>query len=294
MRFELHPLCALFPRMVGAEFEALKADIKANGLRQPIVTHQGMILDGGNRYEACMAVGVKPLMTEYTGTNLATYVLSANLHRRHLSPGQQAAIVASAQDWATAHKQGGTGANQHGKEQTGNVAGLQTVAQRAAASGASDRTQRMADKLAKDAPDLAVQVAHGEISLPKAAAKSRPAKPAKATKKAKPAKQAPAMEPVVDPVLVAKLDDAQQAVEILSEDNDRLNDRLAVAAMQATEEERAAAAETIADLRAQIKTLTAELNAVKASRDGYMRENSELKSQCSRQKKQLDKLRVAA
>lgn len=72
-------------------------------------------------------------------------MLSANLHRRHLSAGQQAAIVASAQDWAKAQKQGGTGANQH-KEQTGNVAGLQTVAQRAAESGASERTQRMADK----------------------------------------------------------------------------------------------------------------------------------------------------
>ena len=81
--------------------------------------------------------------------------------------GQQAAIVASAQDWASAHKQGGTGANQH-TGQTGNVAGLQTVAQRAAESGASERTQRMADKVAKADPALAVQVGHGEVSLPQA------------------------------------------------------------------------------------------------------------------------------
>ncbi len=72
------------------------------------------------------------------------------LHRRHLSPGQQAAIVASAQDWAKAQPASRP-------EKAGNVAGLSTVAQRAAESGASDRTQRMADKVAKADPALAVQ-----------------------------------------------------------------------------------------------------------------------------------------
>ena len=35
-----------------------------------------------------------------------------------------------------------------------------------AQSGASDKTQRMADKVAKTDPELAKKVAHGEISLP--------------------------------------------------------------------------------------------------------------------------------
>jgi hypothetical protein len=82
--------------------------------------------------------------------------------------GQPAAIVAGLQDWARAHKQGGNGSNQHA-EQTGNVAGLQTVAQRAAESGASERTQRMADKVSTEDPELALKVAHGEVSLPTAA-----------------------------------------------------------------------------------------------------------------------------
>ncbi len=60
-----------------------------------------------------------------------------------------AAIVASAQDWSKAQSRGGNGNNQHKKEETGNVAALQTVAGRAAQSGASERTQRMADKVAK-------------------------------------------------------------------------------------------------------------------------------------------------
>jgi len=43
---ELHPLCTLFPRMAGDEFAALCDDIKANGQREPIILHDGMILDG--------------------------------------------------------------------------------------------------------------------------------------------------------------------------------------------------------------------------------------------------------
>jgi ParB-like chromosome segregation protein Spo0J len=166
---QLHHLCTLFPPMSGAEFDELKADIRSHGLRQPIVIHEGMILDGANRYRACKAIGLKPTTIEFDGDDAASYVLSANLHRRHLTPGQQAAIVASAQDWSKAHMRGGDGSNQHAqKEGTGNVAGLQTVADRAAQSGASERTQRMADKVAKQSPDLAKKVAHGEVSLPKA------------------------------------------------------------------------------------------------------------------------------
>lgn len=48
MPYELHPLCTLFPRVQGQEFESLKQDIKENGLTHPIVIHEGTILDGGN------------------------------------------------------------------------------------------------------------------------------------------------------------------------------------------------------------------------------------------------------
>lgn len=169
MKLQLHPLCTFFPRMDGSEFDALKADIKANGLRQRIVLHKGMILDGGNRYAACEAVGVPPLTVDYNGTDPVAFILSANLHRRHLTPGQQAAIVAAAADWSKAQRRGGDGSNQHGKkEQTGNLAPLLTVADRAAQSGASERTQKMADQVVKADPALGQRVAHGTTSLPKA------------------------------------------------------------------------------------------------------------------------------
>lgn len=182
---ELHPLCTLFPRVTGAEFEALKGDIKANGLRQPIVLHEGLILDGGNRYRACIEAGVKPKFAKFDGDNLVSFVLSANLHRRHMTAGQQAAIVASAQDWAKAQP-----ASRPKKEC--NVAPLDTAATRAAESGASLRTQKMADKVAKASPELSKQVAHGEISLPKAVAKVEGKKPE--PKPARPKKGEPTIE----------------------------------------------------------------------------------------------------
>lgn len=216
MKFELHPLCALFPRMAGAEFEALKADIKANGLRQPIVTHQGMILDGGNRYAACMEVGIKPLMTEYTGNNLVTYVLSANFYRRHLSEGQQAAIVASATDWAKAQTHGG---GRRGDQ--GATLHLETVAQRAAVSGASPRTQKTADKLVREQPALAQQVVRGEKSLNQAAKELKPPK----ASKPQPAKPAP-----VDPDDMATSDELLAQMKETQQENERLHEQTEIMA----------------------------------------------------------------
>ena len=168
--YELHPLCTLFPRLGDEEAARLAEDIKANGLREPITLCGGMILDGGNRYAACITAGVEPQFVEFDGPSIAAFVLSENLHRRHLTPGQQAAIVASIQDWSKAQV---AGSNQH-TTKAGPATlpdhSLSTVAKRAAQSGASERTQRMADKVARANPDLAKKVAHGEVSLPKAVA----------------------------------------------------------------------------------------------------------------------------
>ena len=73
-----------------------------------------------------------------------SFVLSAKPHPRCMTPGQQAAIVASAQDWAKAQSRGGDRTS----EQSASLH-FDSAADRAAQSGASDRTQRLADKVAK-------------------------------------------------------------------------------------------------------------------------------------------------
>src|SRR5262245_56882290 len=89
-----HPYADLFPLMTAEELDALAADIRANGLRKPIVLLEGKILDGRNRYKACLIAGVEPRFEDYTGDDPLGYVNSENIARRHLTPGQRAMIAA--------------------------------------------------------------------------------------------------------------------------------------------------------------------------------------------------------
>jgi len=75
------------------------------------------------------------------------------------------------------------------------------------------------------------------------------------------------------------IDDLKEAVGILSAENDRLNQRLAVEAMDASEDEKLSASVLIEELQAQVKSLSAELRAVKSSRDALMTENAAMKRQ---------------
>lgn len=95
---EVHPIAALFPMMTEEELQDLAADIKANGLRQPITLDAaGMLIDGRNRLHACELAGVRPLFTVFDGDAVA-FILSSNVARRHLSKGQQA--MATAKAWS--------------------------------------------------------------------------------------------------------------------------------------------------------------------------------------------------
>lgn len=263
MALELHPLCTLFPRIIGPEFEALKVDILTNGLRQPIVLHHGLILDGGNRYRACIEAGVEPETIEFAGGNLVSFVLSANMHRRHLTPGQQAAIVASAQDWATAQPVGRP-------EKSGNVAGLNSVADRAAQSGASERTQRMADSIARQSPDLARQVAHGEISLSKALEQLAPRAPTFVTQENTDAPDFGAVQQP-SPTLAAPTEEASPLEYSEESDDARMPTplELLVVAQKKIEERD----QEISALRARIELLeqgdlAAQIVALELDRDG--------------------------
>jgi len=92
-----HPLSKLFPPISPEDFDKLAGDIKLHGLHQPIVRYQGKILDGNNRYRACELVKIAPKFADFTGDDAQArnYVISANIHRRHLSPDQRRDIIAA-------------------------------------------------------------------------------------------------------------------------------------------------------------------------------------------------------
>ena len=181
----LHSLCTIFPKLDETAFEALKADIQTNGQRNPIMVKNGEVLDGQNRLRACEELNVVPWMQEYLGDDLVEFVLAQNLHRRHLTAGQSATIVALAQDWSLAHPKGKQPKSNkiNDLDEKTNVAILptkglpvDTQADRAEKSGASKRTQGSADKLVKENPELAKKVATGEISLNQAIKEIEPEK----------------------------------------------------------------------------------------------------------------------
>lgn len=92
---ESHPAAQIFPMMSGDELYGLAEDIKTNGLKDPIILLDGKILDGRNRYAACVKIGIEPTVETYKGRERPIdYVVSRNLHRRSLTPSQRAAVVA--------------------------------------------------------------------------------------------------------------------------------------------------------------------------------------------------------
>lgn len=110
LEYEFHEAADLFPMMGQAELEELARDIKDRGLMEPIRLFQGKIIDGRNRYRACKLAGAKPLFRDMGNmkvnggkqvlTDAGTYctptefVLSLNLHRRHLTAEQKREVIA--------------------------------------------------------------------------------------------------------------------------------------------------------------------------------------------------------
>jgi hypothetical protein len=94
---EFHEAANIFP-LDDEHTNALADDIRANGLRMPIETLDGKIIDGRRRSIACGMAGVKPTFRKIETDDPVAYVLSLNLHRRHLSASQCGMIAARAKE----------------------------------------------------------------------------------------------------------------------------------------------------------------------------------------------------
>lgn len=92
---EFHEVASVFPLMEGQEFTEFREDIREHGLKEPIWLHDGRIIDGRNRYRACQALNIEPELREWDGEgDLTAFVVSLNLHRRHLTESQRAVVAA--------------------------------------------------------------------------------------------------------------------------------------------------------------------------------------------------------
>lgn len=97
-RLQPHPLGAIFPPLGDEDYEVLCASIKNHGLMEPIILHEGKILDGNNRYTACKKVKVMPTFRNFDpkkdGEDPIQLVIIKNLARRNLTPSQAATLGA--------------------------------------------------------------------------------------------------------------------------------------------------------------------------------------------------------
>ena len=102
--YPVHPVASLFPMIDDDALNALAEDIKKNGQREPILVafldgrelNEPVIVDGRNRFKACEIAGVEPeFSNDYVMEphEIGPWVISHNLHRRHLTTSQKAAVA---------------------------------------------------------------------------------------------------------------------------------------------------------------------------------------------------------
>ena len=98
-----HPFAACWSAMEPKAFEAFCADVAVRGVRTAIVvTRDGQILDGVTRWRASRQVGRECPAQEFDGddADAMAFVLSANLHRRHLQTKKALAETVAAMYFA--------------------------------------------------------------------------------------------------------------------------------------------------------------------------------------------------
>ena len=178
-QYEFHPIARMFPLdNDGPEFHAFAEDIRVNKLQQPIVLHEGKILDGRRRYLACKQLGVSPKFWEWAGTESPLdFVVSLNLHRRHLAPSQRAAIglklLEEEKPKAKERQRLSKGRGKKGAKRCATLNGKATV-RAAERVGCSPRLIEQIKHIHAESPTLIPKIAAGSLTVANAVASLRP------------------------------------------------------------------------------------------------------------------------
>jgi len=157
-----HEYANLFPMMTEPDLMRLAEDIKEKGMLDPVITLDGKIIDGRNRFKACGINGITPRFEEYSGDDPLGYVVSHNLHRRHLSESQRAMVAA---EWAGLKA---------GNPTFGAIPPIGGIGTQSATATRNEAAKLLnvgtssidrAKKVKKEAPELAEKVKSGDMSV---------------------------------------------------------------------------------------------------------------------------------
>ncbi len=161
--YPVHPVLELFPVMDDESYEAFKADIALHKQSEPIVLWKKQLIDGRHRLRVCNELGIKPIVVDIPDSeDPLAYVISHNLHRRHLSTSQRAMVAAKIATMKL-------GDNQHAKKEGPQICGpsAKDVAKALNVSTRSVETARQVIEHGSKAVQKAVE--QGKIAVSTAA-----------------------------------------------------------------------------------------------------------------------------
>jgi ParB-like chromosome segregation protein Spo0J len=175
-----HPAADVFPLGPDAELDELADDIRAHGLNHAIIVHDGSVVDGRRRQLACERAGIEPRFEEWNGRggSIVDYVVSENLHRRHLTTSQRALVAvellphyeAEAKEaQRAAGRDHGRGSEKLGIDLPQAIRAPKASERAAAAVGVSSSTAHRAAQVAKRSPALADEIRAGTRTVDSAA-----------------------------------------------------------------------------------------------------------------------------
>lgn len=304
--YERHPLSAKYePYDMSPEtFRQLQVSISAGfDERRPVMLYEGKILDGWHRYRAAKGL-VKPVFEKFAGTlaEAKAYVVSTNIHRS-MTPSQRVAAALEVEAYTPPGAPAIPKRRGQGKSDTEVAEDL----------GVSRRTVVQYRAVQREGtPEVRDAVVSGEISVKRAAeivklpkteqndavATARDKsheKPSagKTTKVPKPRKKPEVTPPTVG-ITKEAYDEVLERNQILTDEYDRMERRLAVHFMEGTEDEKARCAELLEEQAKRIAELEVEVKAVRTSRDVLQNENAQMVKQMQTYRTQLQKFRPAS
>ena len=177
MSWKVHPAAGLFAMLAGDELKQLADDIAEHGLHEPVwLWRDGdevWLVDGRNRVAACEMSGVPVEHRWYDGDDPVAFVISENVKRRHLTPGQLATCAIKAEGLykqlaMEAQKRMRVGKRHPVADRPQGKPAPKTRDKAAAATGAKGRNVGKAKRIKETAPDLFEKVDNGEIAVDRA------------------------------------------------------------------------------------------------------------------------------
>ena len=196
--YPVHPVASLFPMIDDDALNALAEDIKKNGQREPIIVayldeamiDEPVVIDGRNRHAACRLAGVEPEFKFVMSLNdrelspqvIADWIISHNLHRRHLTTSQKAMVGQGYLEFlrAEAKKRQLSSLKQNQVDTVGTKSSqrkddysTRSAAQAAKIVGVGSQSIKAADFVVTNEPALAQEVRDGKMAVSAAAKRIR-------------------------------------------------------------------------------------------------------------------------